>query len=391
MVGSLVRTSVVVVCLGVAVAAAAALPQAWTVWQDGTGGLALAVGPAGSVYWTSTVWGTQVLERRSQTGKLLWHEVLQAYVAAIAAPADGSGVIVGGSIGEGPTRRPWLARYEATTGELLWSRRIRELPGAEIRAVASSPDGRILYVAGVQFGVGKWVHDSIFVARVDGDGRTRWTMVDSTASHLLHTIPGAIAIDPNGDGAFIVGWLYGDDFGGSQSLVARYAADGQLLWSTNWNSNELDHLWLTSVLVSEDGGRIYAAGGYSDSERRAHGQDWILRQYRSSDGKPRPVRWLGVGPGAAKDMVFAPNGKSFWLAGDSCPTESTCSAQLMRVNAHGATRARTTFTPGDRPLPPTTRAAFGNALGLDAKGNPIWAGLSDEQSWLQKVKRGRRE
>jgi hypothetical protein len=245
-----------------------------------------------------------------------------------AVAADGVGnVFATGSFsgtvdfGGGPftsTAFPWLdpnnfadvfvAKYSGTNHQHLWSRQI----GAEAqdygRAVTTDPSGNVFVTGSVQnyvdFGDGIYTpaggSDDAFVAKYAGsDGSYLW------AKHFTNGLNDrglGVAADQNGS-VFITGEFEGDlNLGGAtlstsgrddfDVFVAKYAADGTYLWSTQFGDIRPDggnavtvDPWGDIIVTGHFQGTVDFGGGPLTSAGGLGNDDVFVAKFSGFDGR----------------------------------------------------------------------------------------------------------
>lgn len=201
-------------------------PDGATVLVAGT-----AKGPDGSV-------DTITLALDAASGAQRWSAAYagpgEEYVAAMALSPDGARVYVAGATGTGPTGGDAVVlAYDIATGSTAWSRS-HDLDGRKDTStgVAVGPDGRI-YVAGAGMVGGDGI-DSYdgFVLALSPAGSLLWERRDLSVPGL--DAPGALRVSPDGARLFSFGGLV-DPSGvllSASTAVARSTIDGAVLWAT---------------------------------------------------------------------------------------------------------------------------------------------------------------
>ena len=165
------------------------------------------------------------------------------------------------------------------------------VPGPEITALAFSPDGDLLLMAG----------------GFPDDTAQMWP-VDDTSSEPLALLDGH-----RGSVMGIAVYPLADDGGGDPLLLATVGDDGQvIMWRFDegeverLGSVELDGGWLTSAAFSVDGA-LLATGSLENGIRL-----WDVRD----PAQPQPAGALAGHDGAVNAIAFSPDGLLLVSAGD---------------------------------------------------------------------------
>lgn len=168
-----------------------------------------------------------------------WQVIVEAEgrgeIEKLALAPNGDILVAGflvrtGSGDEGPHSDAWLARY-APDGQQLWSRLLGDEYRDEALDMSVSTDGTIT-IAGwrdVEFTAARQASNG-FVARFSADGELLWQSILSDPSRLL-VISSAVLLD---DGSVLVAGH--DDTAsdpGTRALAAKVSADGRMEWMFN--------------------------------------------------------------------------------------------------------------------------------------------------------------
>jgi WD40 repeat protein len=196
------------------------------------------------------------------TGKQLWKARYQGTgrhprsggtgVPAIAVSPDGATVYVAGDRARGTGHNDYLVlAYNAATGAQLWATSpFADASMAQYHPVAVSPDSKTVYVTGTQDFVGSAAFKSyVTVAMSAATGATVWDSQRATPPHVGHTLT-SIAVSPDGSRVFIAG---------SSGIICLDPANGEQLWMLIFKqAYRRLHL---SLAVSPDSSTLYVTGG----------------------------------------------------------------------------------------------------------------------------------
>jgi hypothetical protein len=208
--------------------------------------------------------------------------------SAYSVSADALGnVFVSGFLrnnpGEGATfSDAFFAKYDAT-GTQLWSKQLSTSGQESAWGISADGFGNV-YVQGDTnsslFGQSAGLWD-VWLAKYDGIGNELWSRQLGTSGVDEY---GTVAADPLG-GAYISGRttdsLGGPNGGGGDQFLARYSAEGNLLWTRQLASPGENSY---SRLTVDGSGNVYIAGAIRDSlfGTNAGGWDAYLAKYDRS-------------------------------------------------------------------------------------------------------------
>ncbi len=236
------------------------------------------VNPANSSSWKPSLW------KCTTSGSLVWNitiEDIQEYsqFEDVALSPDESSVYATGYYPNGTITFPYppytmpltdaiVVKVDASTGDVGWNYTLNGPSNDRLKAVAVSPDGETVYVAGELSQSSGTLYNSSFyvVALNSSDGSPLWPyelyILDSTGYVQ------DLEVSPSGDAIYVAGsyWLVGSS---DLVLLALNTADGSQIW----NITSTMYYSFDGVEVSSDGERIYAMDPFYEH----------LLTYRSSD------------------------------------------------------------------------------------------------------------
>ena len=225
--------------------------------------------------------------------------------SGIATAPDNSVYVTGTTLSFGAgDRDAFLLKYDAS-GALVWQRTFgtspSELRADEFgRAVAVSPDGQAIYIAG-QFGDG-----SLFLARFDPAGTLVWQRAWGENGSIANGVAAT-----NTD-VYVTGGTSSIERQ-SDAILLKFSADGTLQWDLAWGGDGFDNAH--AVAVGTDG--VYFAGETNSfnandafvAKADANGtvvwaRDWAALD---RDGVPGLTSAFGIGTTADGGVVITGN------------------------------------------------------------------------------------
>ncbi len=181
------------------------------------------------------------LAKYSAAGNLLWTQQLGTsaldVASGVAVDAAGSAFITGytkGSLG-GPNaggNDAFLAKYSAA-GNLLWTQQLGTSEGDRARSVAVDAVGSAFVIGATSGSLGgpNAGENDAFLAKYSAEGNLLWTQQLGTSKEEAGY---GVAVDAVGS-AFVsgvtLGSLGGPNAGGNDAFLAKYSAEGNLLWT----------------------------------------------------------------------------------------------------------------------------------------------------------------
>jgi Tol biopolymer transport system component len=169
---------------------------------------------------------------------------------------DGSKVYVTGfSEGANGARDIVTVAYRASTGAQLWARRYNG-PGDSNdngKAIAVSPDGSRLFVAGYR--TGHQARDAETIAYSSTGGRLWSRAYNGPANNDDQAT--AIGVSPDGNQVFVAGFRYGAFFDRDYVTLAYRASSGNHLWEAFYDQ---DRATAIALGVNPDGSAVYVSG-----------------------------------------------------------------------------------------------------------------------------------
>jgi len=244
-------------------------------------------------------------------------------LSAIAAMPNGAVAAVGSTfIAAGIYQRGWAVKVRADGG-IAWETIYLDHFRSKLRAVATLPDGDIL-IAG-SYWREKGAPSLAFVARLDGDGTTRWAK-----AYGGHGDDATFGIAVTGDGgAVIVGTTILDDQAPKPKPVGwafRIDAEGKRLWEATF---ETEPVVAVAILIDGDIAIVGSVRAENNSPDL-----WAARL--APDGA---VRWRQQYGGADHDSgagVAATADNGFVIAGETLSKgKGSSDAWLLKIDAKG--------------------------------------------------------
>ncbi|MFM9994250.1 MAG: hypothetical protein ACKVU4_00455 [Phycisphaerales bacterium] len=231
--------------------------------------------------------------------------------ASALAPAPDDGVYVagftGGNFGAPPAGQgdAWVARRDSTGGP-VWVRQLGT-PSMDVATVLCSDGVGGVVGGGWTFGGSLGGPNAgaldTWVARYDADGERLWLIQFGTPSN-----DNPVGISPDGAGGFFIGGstsgdLFGPQAGEPDAWIARFDANGRLLWGRQIGTAQ----WDTGRALSSDGlGGAFLAGSTNGlMAGSVNGGAWLARY----DTRGAQQSIIQFGGGAAGDVeAMSPDG-----------------------------------------------------------------------------------
>ncbi len=188
----------------------------------------------------------------------------------------------------------------------------------EAHALALSPDGTVVYVAGHVNGIGPDMEYAT-VAYDAGTGQELWTALYNGS--VCTDVPQSLAVSPDGARVFVTGYsgcLTEEDY----ATVAYDAGTGQELWTARYDGPTGDPDEAAALAVSHDGTRVFVTG--RSFGPLGEGRDYATLAYDAADGQKL---WISryVGPGLDEEssndealgLALSPDGSTVFVTGMS--------------------------------------------------------------------------
>lgn len=269
----------------------------------------VAVAPDGSaVYVTGTSFISPnvaiLLKFNSADGSLVWDRSWAGNAFPEGVAVDAAGFIhVVGSATVGSNQQIFTTKFDAG-GTVVWHN-VWNTPesGGESRGQAIALAGGDIYVAGVTpipEAPGAILRFGIVVLKIDAAGNLllQRTVIAGDSVDAR----GGIAIGPDGS-IHVAGGRFDERTSDLNAFVAKFAADGTLLWNRNWGGRSGDPA--AGIKVGADGTIFVAAitnsfGSGSD--------DAALLTFQPGGKVSDSVTWGGLGIDHADAIDLQPNG-----------------------------------------------------------------------------------
>jgi hypothetical protein len=161
-------------------------------------------------------------------------------------------------------RDAWVAKYSAA-GALLWTRQLGTSEGDYPLGVATDGDGNV-YISGWtvgSLGGANQGRGDAWVAKYSAEGALLWARQLGTSAE---DVSSGVATDGDGN-VYISGGTYGSLGGPNRgrfddAWVAKYSAEGALLWARQLGTSVGDH---SSGVATDGDGNVYISGGTAGS------------------------------------------------------------------------------------------------------------------------------
>ena len=313
----------------------------WTRRLDGAGGydsaFAMAAGPDGA---TVFVTGSVLLDSRdyatvaydTSTGEERWITPFDGprhrfdVAVDIAADPGGTRVFVTG------TSRGWTGldiatvAHDATTGATLWVRRYRGPAGIDqsAAAIATSPDGTTVFVAGTTHGTAEGTRDDYVTVAYEASSGTRlWIRrFDAWGSPEDRSQDAVTDLVAAGSKVFVTGTSARFGVQGDFSTVAYDASSGTRLWDRRYDGPVGSYDVAEGLAASSDGSIVYVTG---TSPGATFWDDYATVAYDGATGASIWARRYS-GPGGEADspsaLAVSPDGSLVAVTGWSSGVET---------------------------------------------------------------------
>lgn len=196
--------------------------------------------------------------------------------------------------------------YDARSGSRLWLVRYGTDRDEGAFAVAVSPDGTRLFVAGetrgwLDFPLGS---TSATIAYDAATGEEVWTKTSQEVHRLPASFP-ILEVSPDGNVLFATGsWSWSGN-ARDYATVALDASSGELLWGRRYDGHDADPFWIDDIpyamALDADGSTIFVTGG---SGHRVYGNTSYGRRRAPTTRRLRTTRRRvgNCGSGASRDV-----------------------------------------------------------------------------------------
>jgi outer membrane protein assembly factor BamB len=290
---------------------------------------AVAISPDGSTVFAAGSAGENpvLVAYNATTGAQEWVSRYRVPLGApgteegVAVSPDGSVAFLTGSFREPPAGPKFATvAYNAATGAQLWAQTAKGSTGS--RDVAVSPDGSAVFVSGTvpKVSGGSAVTTTAYAIAT---GTPLWT-------RRYHgpgpdSAPNAVAISPDGSRLFVAGQSSGPA-GPDFATVAYATAGGATLWSRSRPTGQVQFSPIGAVDIgtSPDGTRVFVTGGTQGSSRIS--ENFTTIAYRTDTGQ---TAWLAryKGPqdfAAPIALAVGPTGQGVFVTGSIGVHDGCC-------------------------------------------------------------------
>ncbi len=334
---ALVALATVVLILGTSTGAGAASPghRLWAQIYDGPahtrdGPTAIAVNPDSSaVYVTGSslsnlVGQDAVTVAYAPDGSRLWTSRydgashLDDGAVDIGVSPDGTMVFITGQSGGPSSSQILIVAYKAASGGRAWSTRIgSQLLFDEVRALAVSPDGSVVFVTGV-----RRYFDDTDIRTIALDASTGSVLWSRRYEGTFHQTSAAtdLQVSPDGSLVVMVGWVEtsGQGLSPADSVAVVYdVATGSRRWVNRYDGNAHGDDRSFGVEIAPDGSAVFVA---TASASLANDLDYLTFAYDAVTGSELwRQRYNGPQNGADEPSAIglSPDGSQVFVTGHS--------------------------------------------------------------------------
>jgi hypothetical protein len=265
----------------------------------------VAVAPDGSVYVTGQTLGVRgdvLLLKFSPEGALVWQRRWDGGGTeggeAVAVAGDGSVYVTGGTNSFGESGHLFVLRF-APEGTLVWQR-IRAAAAGE--GIAVGPDGSV-YAAGRAPRPGGLVESDVVLLKLDPQGMLVWQRAYSAAE--IADARGGVAVAADGS-VYVAGGIQevtGSGDAVNDTLIAKFAADGTLIWDRGYGGKQGD---FPGGVVALAGGTVLIGG--ETASFGAGSDDAFVLELDATGRASACNSWGGQGLDHGDDVEVAPDG-----------------------------------------------------------------------------------
>jgi hypothetical protein len=238
--------------------------------------------------------------------------------AAIAVSPNGSQVfLAGSSFGwQGRRTHVFTIAYDAATGSQSWIENLA--PGGSVRAnpaaLQVSPDSAEVYVTGAARNSNTGPLYLATVAYRTSTGSRSWTRLENGAGSP-ETRASDIGVSPDGTRVFVTGAATGATMADDFATFAYDAITGSTLWRSRYAGPNNAQDVATALAVSPSGSTVVVTGQSSGS---ATGPDLATIAYDAATGRRLWMkRYTPPGMDHPSALVFSRDGSQLFVAGDS--------------------------------------------------------------------------
>ena len=277
-------------------------------------GLEIAVSPDGAQVYTGL--GNVTIAYAASTGRQLWvSHSKNVNVLGLAASPDGTTVYEAGGF-RVPGRGSYMAviAYDAASGRQRWLRVYNRVGTGTAVAVAVSPDGSTVYVAGEAAArlSSSFSLFSLLVVAYTATGTLKWATRYAnryTGGHYAGgAFAGPIVLGPGGNALYVVGHVSSKAGHQVAATFAFRAATGECLWMDPDRARG----WGGKVAVTPDARTVIFVGN-----RTGDDAGYAITSYDASNGATRWARRAAV-PGSspidANGLVIDPRGDTVYVS-----------------------------------------------------------------------------
>lgn len=218
--------------------------------------------------------------------------------------SNDAGVVMAGRFTDGPqTGDAFVMRLDAD-GQPVWFKILFAGYPEGINKISSCSDGGFIAIGYVT--TGTYAQSQISIIKLSGNGTIEW-------SRAIHagSADGEIgySIKQFNDGTFGFAGVYNKGIGNSDILAGRLAADGQLLWVKQYDSQWPDE---AVELLLEDDAMLIVGQMVQPSGRLG-----ILAKLSSNDGSPVWSKTFSTGTAYEQITQIIRSANSYWLSMDA--------------------------------------------------------------------------
>ena len=268
----------------------------------------------------------------------------------------------------------WLLHLDAVTGDVQDQHVVNSVAGGFTDGAALAADGGGLFLG--RDVIDLFIKHDAWLVRLDAGGGVAWTQGFARPGSGKHFLFDAAEL---ADGSWIaVGATSLFDFPPQAGWVVRLAADGTLLWQSEYNGGVAETA--RAVTPTADGG--FAIAGWTNSSGAGSDDVWVLKLDAAG-----AIQWQktcgGLDSDQAEDIVELSDGGLLVVGSSNSLTPSGHAPWILRLGASGNLlwhRAVASDIWGD--LGAVTRSPDGHVVVVGRVGEP---GFPSNDLWCAKL------
>jgi Beta-propeller repeat len=199
--------------------------------------------------------GNAFVVKYDSAGTLSWNNPIAAtYVTSVATDSGGNVFATGGTYSGGPTLPDVFVQKLGPAGNVLWTQTFGTISSDQPNGLVTDSAGNV-YVSGrLESGLS---NQDAFLAKYNASGTQQWLRRFGTAGS---DYVASVKLDPTGNPVVVGGCGNGlapGGGGGADPFARKYDANGNVLWTRQWGTNQSDH---SDALAIDNAANIFITG-----------------------------------------------------------------------------------------------------------------------------------